>query len=61
MVYYLPISGPANYSVISGGKEFAFKFEQPELPIGDLNAGSGDGGTTEPGTCDTTGLVTYPA
>ncbi|TMX49956.1 chitinase C-terminal domain-containing protein [Vibrio alginolyticus] len=60
MVYYLPISGPANYSVISGGKEFAFKFEQPALPIGDLNAGTG-GGTTEPGTCDTTGLVTYPA
>ncbi|BCG20720.1 glycosyl hydrolase family 18 protein [Vibrio alginolyticus] len=60
MVYYLPISGPANYSVISGGKEFAFKFEQPALPIGDLNAGTG-GGTPEPGTCDTTGLVTYPA
>ncbi|MDW3135294.1 chitinase C-terminal domain-containing protein [Vibrio sp. 1288] len=60
MVYYLPISGPANYSVISGGKEFAFKFEQPDLPLGDLNAGTG-GGTTEPGTCDTTGLVTYPA
>lgn len=60
MVYYLPISGPANYSVISGGKEFAFKFEQPALPIGDLNAGTG-GGSIEPGTCDTTGLVTYPA
>ncbi|WP_274007548.1 chitinase C-terminal domain-containing protein [Vibrio parahaemolyticus] len=60
MVYYLPISGPANYSVISGGKEFAFKFEQPDLPIGDLNAGTGGGGTTEPGSCDTAGLVTYP-
>ncbi|TDE26031.1 chitinase [Vibrio owensii] len=59
MVYYLPISGPANYTVISGGKEFAFKFEQPDLPIGDLNSGTGGGGT-EPGTCDTTGLVTYP-
>ncbi|MDV6250287.1 chitinase C-terminal domain-containing protein [Vibrio sp. EA2] len=61
MVYYLPISGPANYTVISGGKEFAFKFEQPDLPIGDLTSGTdGDGGTTEPGTCDTSGLVTYP-
>lgn len=60
MVYYLPISGPANYTVISGGKEFAFKFEQPDLPIGDLNSGNGGGGGTEPGTCDTTGLVTYP-
>lgn len=61
MVYYLPISGPANYTVISGGKEFAFKFEQPDLPIGDLNSGTGGGGGTEPGTCDTAGLVTYPA
>lgn len=60
MVYYLPISGPANYTVISGGKEFAFKFEQPDLPIGDLNSGTGGGGGTEPGTCETTGLVTYP-
>ncbi|HDM8044566.1 TPA: chitinase C-terminal domain-containing protein [Vibrio campbellii] len=60
MVYYLPISGPANYTVISGGKEFAFKFEQPDLPIGDLNSGTGGGGGSEPGTCDTTGLVTYP-
>ncbi|QLK48738.1 chitinase [Vibrio owensii] len=60
MVYYLPISGPANYTVISGGKEFAFKFEQPDLPIGDLNSGTGGGDGTEPGTCDTTGLVTYP-
>lgn len=60
MVYYLPISGPTNYTVISGGKEFAFKFEQPDLPIGDLNSGTGGGGGTEPGTCDTTGLVTYP-
>ncbi len=60
MVYYLPISGPANYTVISGGKEFAFKFEQPDLPIGDLNSGTGGGGGTEPVTCDTTGLVTYP-
>ncbi|PHJ43407.1 glycosyl hydrolase family 18 protein [Vibrio sp. PID17_43] len=57
MVYYLPISGPANYTVISGGKEFAFKFEQPELPIGELNSGTGG---AEPGTCDTAGLVTYP-
>ncbi|WP_423840554.1 glycosyl hydrolase family 18 protein [Vibrio mytili] len=62
MVYYLPISGPANYTVISGGKEFAFKFEQPDLPIGELSAGAGtgDGGSTEPGTCDASGLVTYP-
>ncbi|AUI88043.1 chitinase [Vibrio azureus] len=60
MVYYLPISGPANYAVISGGKSFAFKFEQPDLPTGDLNSGNGGGDGTDPGTCDTSGLVTYP-
>ncbi len=36
MVYYLPISGPANYSVNINGKDYAFKFEQPELPQGNL-------------------------
>ncbi|MGF1723792.1 chitinase C-terminal domain-containing protein [Photobacterium nomapromontoriensis] len=58
MVYYLPISGPANYSVTINGKEYAFKFEQPDLPIG--TPGEGGGGNPDPGTCDTTGLVTYP-
>ncbi|NOH72755.1 chitinase [Vibrio pectenicida] len=33
MVYYLPISGPANYSVKVNGVDYAFKFEQPDLPI----------------------------
>lgn len=32
MVYYLPISGPANYSVKVNGVEYAFAFEHPELP-----------------------------
>ncbi|WP_082008685.1 chitinase C-terminal domain-containing protein [Photobacterium gaetbulicola] len=56
MVYYLPISGPANYSVSIGGKDFAFKFEQPDLPLGSIGDGSGGGD----GTCDTTGINTYP-
>lgn len=57
MVYYLPISGPANYSVNINGVDYAFKFEQPDLPLADLSSGNegdtggGDtgGGTTEPG------------
>ncbi len=62
-IYYLPISGPANYSVNVDGNEYAFKFEQPNLPIGDLNAGGGNGGGDNGGNngdCDTTGLNTYP-
>ncbi|WP_083949333.1 chitinase C-terminal domain-containing protein [Vibrio ostreicida] len=42
LVYYLPVSGPANYSVNVNGVDYAFKFEQPDLPLADL--GSGDGG-----------------
>lgn len=42
MVYYLPISGPANYSVNLSGVDYAFKFEQPDLPVADLSAGNGD-------------------
>lgn len=62
MVYYLPISGPANYSVTVNGVDYAFKFEQPDLPVANLsgstggntgggNTGGGDtgGGTTDPG------------
>ncbi|UXI02473.1 chitinase C-terminal domain-containing protein [Photobacterium sp. TY1-4] len=57
MVYYLPISGPANYSVNVNGKDYAFKFEQPDLPLGDISTGNG-GGT--PGECVATGINTYP-
>ncbi|WP_428775255.1 chitinase C-terminal domain-containing protein [Vibrio sp.] len=61
MVYYLPISGPANYSVKVNGVDYAFKFEQPDLAIGDISGASGgtDGGTST-GDCNTDGLVTYP-
>ncbi|MGF1703769.1 glycosyl hydrolase family 18 protein [Photobacterium makurazakiensis] len=66
MVYYLPISGPANYSVNINGKDYAFKFEQPDLPLGDIAAGGGNngggnnGGGDNGGSCDTAGLSTYP-
>jgi chitinase len=41
MVYYLPISGPANYTVNINGVDYAFKFEQPDLPLADLSADNG--------------------
>ncbi|MFA0611744.1 chitinase C-terminal domain-containing protein [Vibrio sp. 10N.222.49.B4] len=62
MVYYLPISGPANYTVNVNSVDYAFSFEQPDLPLGDISTGGGnpgDGGTN-PGTCDTAGLAVYP-
>ncbi|OEF25275.1 chitinase C-terminal domain-containing protein [Vibrio rumoiensis] len=61
MVYYLPISGPANYTVNINGVDYGFKFEHPELPVAVIEAGTG-GGDTGGGdaTCDSAGLVTYP-
>ncbi|KGY10510.1 chitinase C-terminal domain-containing protein [Vibrio sinaloensis] len=53
MVYYLPISGPANYTVNINGVDYAFKFEQPDLPLADL--GSGNGGNTGGDTGGDTG------
>ncbi|MGD8110307.1 chitinase C-terminal domain-containing protein [Vibrio sp. TRT 17S01] len=56
MVYYLPISGPANYTVTVNNVDYAFKFEQPDLPLADLSAGNGGstggdtGGDTGTGT-----------
>ncbi|MGY3571440.1 chitinase C-terminal domain-containing protein [Vibrio paucivorans] len=44
MVYYLPISGPANYTVSINGVDYAFRFEQPDLPIGDISSGNTGGG-----------------
>lgn len=57
MVYYLPISGPANYTVNVNGVDYAFKFEQPTLPVGPVGPGPGPG-PDEP--CVTTGINTFP-
>ncbi len=40
MVYYLPISGPANYTVSIDGSEYGFAFEHPQRPKADLSANS---------------------
>ncbi|USH01349.1 chitinase C-terminal domain-containing protein [Grimontia kaedaensis] len=62
-VYYLPISGPANYTVNINGVDYAFAYEYSDLPLADLSAGGGNGGGDNgggTGTCDTTGIVVYP-
>nr|WET51959.1 chitinase VBCH02 [Vibrio sp.] len=55
MVYYLPVSGPANFTVNINGADYGFAAEHPDLPLADLSNGGG-----EPGNCDASGLVTYP-
>lgn len=55
MVYYLPITGPSNYTVSINGKDYALKFEQPDLPLA-IIGGGGDNG----GECNTTGIAIYP-
>ena len=61
-VYYLPISGPANYTVTVNSKDYGFKFESPELPLGDLttSGGNDNGEGNQGGNCATDGLTTYP-
>jgi chitinase len=60
MVYYLPISGPANYAVNINGKEYALKFEYPDLPLGNIGSGGSDNGGGNGGDCNITGINTYP-
>jgi chitinase len=53
VMYYMPISGPANFTIEKDGKVFAFKAEYPQLPEA-TSSGSG-GGNTGGGTgtaCD---------
>ncbi|MGL5759288.1 chitinase C-terminal domain-containing protein [Plesiomonas sp.] len=51
LVYYLPISGPANYTVKISGTEYAFSGEYPSLPLADLSStGGATGGGSTGGT-----------
>ncbi len=58
MVYYLPISGPANYTVNLNGVDYAFKFEQPDLPLADLSNGGNNGGDNGGNNGGNTGTAT---
>ena len=49
-VYYLPISGPMNYTVKINGKEYALKAEYPNLPTATITSGTTGGGSTPSGT-----------
>ena len=57
VMYYMPISGPTNFTIEKDGKVFAFKAEYPQLPeattggTGGTTGGGNTGGGTGTG-CD---------
>lgn len=63
VMYYMPISGPANFTIEKDGKIFAFKAEYPQLPEATSGGtgGGGDGGTgTGCDGVDVPALSIYP-
>jgi chitinase len=64
VMYYMPISGPVNFTIEKDGKVFAFKAEYPQLP--EATSGGTGGGNTGGGTgttCDGIDVATlsiYP-
>ncbi|MEW6991762.1 glycosyl hydrolase family 18 protein [Colwelliaceae bacterium 6441] len=52
VMYYMPITGPANFTIEKDGKTYAFKVEYPELPEATNGDGDGDGDGDNTGTCD---------
>ena len=43
VMYYMPFTGPANFTIEKGGKTYAFKVEFPYLPEATKGDGDGDG------------------
>jgi GH18 family chitinase/chitodextrinase len=63
VMYYMPISGPANFTIEKNGKVFAFKAEYPQLPEATSDGADDDTGDGTDPTCDgidVTALSTYP-
>jgi chitinase len=64
VMYYMPISGPANFTIEKGGKTFAFKAEYPQLPEavsgGDGGGDNGGGPSTGCEGIKVESLAVYP-
>lgn len=63
VMYYMPITGPANFTISKGTASYAFKFEQPTLPDATGDSGGGDGSDNGGNTCgdlDVSALPAYP-
>ena len=57
VMYYMPITGPSNFTIEKDGKTYAFKAEYPMLPDatpgnGGGDTGGGNGGGDTSGTCE---------
>ncbi|WP_440589693.1 glycosyl hydrolase family 18 protein [Pseudoalteromonas pernae] len=64
VMYYMPITGPANFTIEHNGKTYAFKSEYPHLADGTPgdtggNNGGGDGGSA--GACEGVNIADIPA
>lgn len=55
VMYYMPLTGPANFTIAKGAKSYAFKAEYPGLP----EAKKGDGGGTGQ-SCDGVNVEDIP-
>ncbi|WP_075593418.1 MULTISPECIES: glycosyl hydrolase family 18 protein [unclassified Pseudoalteromonas] len=68
VMYYMPITGPTNFTIEKEGKTYAFKYEYPMLPDavpGTTNPGGDNGGDTggNDATCDgvdVASIAVYP-
>jgi len=59
VMYYMPFTGPANFTIEKGSKRYAFKVEFPALPEAKKDDGGGDTGKTCDGV-DVESLPIYP-
>jgi len=60
VMYYMPFTGPANFTIEKAGKSYAFKVEYPQLPDAAPGDGDGDGDGDNTGTCDGVDISTIP-
>lgn len=63
VMYYMPITGPSNFTIEKDGKTYAFKAEYPMLPDATPGDGTGNpdnGGGDPVGTCEGVDIATIP-
>ena len=63
VMYYMPITGPANFTIEKNGKTYAFKSQYPHLPDAQPGTGGGDtggGNGSGDGTCEGTAIADIP-
>ena len=63
VMYYMPITGPSNFTIEKDGKTYAFKAEYPMLPDATPGDGTGNpdnGGGDPAGTCEGVDIASIP-